>query len=322
MNQLSVDLKEILAEIRHCAIDITQQEWQELGDAIDKFLPNPLNPFFLLPMVTGIGCHGKREELTRTAAVVTLLDVCFRIMDDCADRDDPTSLDRQVGMGRAIHYAMAINAIATQELLNFAIAPPSSSDLIPYYFQSFLQVCQGQDRDLKTNVNSLQEYQDLIKLKTLPAYQFATVIGACVAAADPQQLNAAAEFGQHLGWMTQMLDDIESIWFPTVENQREIEKKTFPVLLGLSLDHPNAERLEKMFHQKQYHRKTICTLLDEMDIRTRLIHSALNHRDEALKSLENLPNSEGKAILQIWLDWYLGQGERLLQPIEPDSVSP
>ena len=313
MNQPSLNLDNTLVEIRSLAIAMAKQEWVELGSLMEEILPNPLNPFFLLSVATGKACEGSIKRLIQVSAILVLIDISLRVIDDCADRDNPNSLDRSIGFGRSINYAVALNTIAMRELLKIAIANHGSEDLIPYYFHSFLQVCKGQDRDMKSSVNSLQEYQELVKIKTIPAYEFATVIGARMASTDENAIALSAKCGQHLGWMTQILDDIESLWFPVVENSREIEKKTFPVLLGLNLDHPNAKIIEELLQRKEYDRVRICNLLDEMDVRTRLMNLALDHRDEAIKSLANLPNPEGKMILNIWLDWYLGDGEHLLK---------
>ncbi|WP_204102736.1 MULTISPECIES: polyprenyl synthetase family protein [Spirulina sp. CCY15215] len=312
INKPSLNLDDALVQIRNLAIAIVKQEWLELGALIDRILPAPLNPFFLLSIATGKGCQGKSDRLIHTAALVVLLDLSLRIIDDCADGDNPNSLDQSIGMGRAINYAIALNTLATRELLNCAIANYNSSDLIDCYFSSFLRVCEGQDRDMKQNVNSLQEYQELVRLKTIPAYQFTTVVGAWVASADENAIALSAKSGIHLGWMTQILDDIESLWFPVVENIREVEKKTFPVLLGLTLEHPNAKILAEMFQQKEYNRIKICNLLDEMDVRTRLMNLALDRRDAAIQALADLPDPEGLNILQIWLDWYLRDGQHLV----------
>ncbi len=313
MNKPSLNLENTLDEIRSLAIAMAMEEWVELGSLMDEILPKPLNPFFLLSVATGKACEGSTKRLIQISAIIVLIDISLRIIDDCADRDNPNSLDRSIGFGRSINYAMALNTLATRELLKIAISNHGLEDLIQYYFNLFLRVCQGQDLDMKCNVKSLQEYQELVKIKTIPAYEFVTVIGARIASADENAIALCAKCGQHLGWMTQILDDLESLWFPVVENSREVEKKTFPVLLGLNLPHPNAKIIEQLFQRKEYERVKICNLLDDMNVRTRLMNLALDHRDEAIKSIANLPKPEGKMILNIWLDWYLGDAERLLK---------
>ncbi|MGB3650973.1 MAG: polyprenyl synthetase family protein [Rivularia sp. (in: cyanobacteria)] len=313
MKQPSLNLDSTLTEIRRRAIAMAMQDWVQLGSLLDEIIPNPLNPFFLLSIATGKACEGSTKRLIEISAILVILDISLRTLDDCADGDNPNSLDQSIGFGRSINYAIVLQTIATRELLKIAIANHGLQDLIQDYFDSFLQVCKGQDRDMKSNVNSLQEYQELVKLKTIPAYEFATVIGARMGSKDENAIALSAKCGQHLGWMTQILDDIESLWFPVVENSWEVEKKTFPVLLGLNLDHPNAKIIQELFQRKEYDRVRICNLLDDMDVRTRLMNLALDHRDEAIQTLASLPNQEGQRILKTWLNWYLGDGESLLK---------
>lgn len=93
------------------------------------------------------------------------------------------------------------------------------------------------------------------------------------------------------------------------------ETATFPVLLGLKLDHPNSYLLAKLCQSPQPDQIQICSLLDAMNVRTQLLHLALDHRDKAIASLNGSLNLEGSELLKIWLDWYLRDGTRLLANI-------
>ncbi|MBD2459255.1 polyprenyl synthetase family protein [Nostoc sp. FACHB-87] len=315
ISKLAINLVEILAQIRQKIISLVEDEWQELGKVVDEILDDPLNPTAIIPIATGISIGAKIDDLIAVAASVTLISLSFRIVDDCIDMDAPDGLYQSLGVGRAINYAMALNAVATREFINFKLPSDNLEGLLRDYFYSFLQVCQGQDKDISQTINSLDEYREIVNLKTVKAYQFATAIASYLSACDADIIALCVQCGTHLGWMTQILDDIESLWFPVTENIREIEKKTFPVLLGLTLEHPNAQKLASLFHKQEYNRIKICELLDEMEVRTRLMNIALDHRDQAIKSLAKLPNPEGSNILQLWLDWYLRNGELLLQPV-------
>lgn len=313
MNELSIDLKEVLADTRMQAVAAAEGGWPELGRLMDSILPDPLNSFALLPVATGRAVGGKISKLTHIAAVVTLIDVSLRIVDDCADQDRTNALYLSVGIGPAMNYAMALNAVAGRELLGARFPAGGLGWLNGYYFSSFLEVCRGQDYDLNQRVATLEEYQEIVRLKTIAAYRFAAGVGAQVASSDISSITLCSKCGEHLGWMAQILDDIEALWFPLTVNIREVEKKTFPVLLGMTIDHPNAKRLDQLFDAEAYDRNQVCELLDEMGVRTRLVNAALDHRDAALKTLNEPHNPEGKRILKLWLDWYLRDGARLLQ---------
>ncbi|MEO1352867.1 MAG: polyprenyl synthetase family protein, partial [Cyanobacteria bacterium J06635_15] len=285
MNELSLDLVEILVNIRNQILTITEEEWPELGNLIDSVLPNPLNPMALLPIATGRAVGGNVRDLIPIASAVILFDLSLRIVDDCADQDDSGAIYHAIGIGRAVNYAMALNTIATRELWRVALPADRLSKLLTAYFHSFLQVCRGQDDDLSKRVTTLDSYQEVVRLKTIAAYEFAAAIGAHVGTADSDAISTCSVCGVHLGWMAQILNDIEALWFPKLENHPEIKKMTFPVLLGLSIDHPNAKEIENLYRIQAFDRAHMCALLDEMDVRTRLMNLALDHRDRAIKSL-------------------------------------
>ncbi|MEP0857170.1 polyprenyl synthetase family protein [Trichocoleus sp. DQ-U1] len=313
MNELSVNLIDTLVRIRNQAVAMSKGSWSELETLIDSILPDPLNPIALLPIATGKAVGGKLDELIHVAAAVVLIDGSLRIIDDCADKDNPDALYESIGVGRSVNYAMALNTIATRELWRSSLSSDMVKGLLNNYFCSFLQVCQGQDFDINKRINSLPEYQEIVKLKTVAAYEFAAVVGARIACSESNAIALCSNCGAHLGWMTQILDDIEALWFPITENSLEIEKLSFPILLGLTINHSNAHLLEKLCHEKEFDRIQICKLLDEMKVRTRLMNLALDHRDKAIESLSGSLNPEGSQILKIWLDWLLRDGARLLK---------
>ena len=304
------DVREILATIRTRCIALAEQEWADLGAIVDSILPDPLDPVILLPIATGRAAGADVEDLEQVAAAILLVSLALRIADDCADRDNPVALDQEIGLGRAVNAALALNAIGARE---FSHKQPFQDQLLGSYYRSFLQICQGQDRDMGSRTTSLADYEQIVRLKTVAAYEFAALVGARIASSDPGIIAKCSQCGMHLGWMAQILDDIESLWFLDIENSSGIEKPTFPVLLGLAMDHPNAQLLGELCRAKEYDRTRICTLLDEMNVRTKLMHLALDHRDAAIEALGGSFDPEGAAILKLWLDWLLRDGARLLE---------
>ena len=300
---------EVLARIRAHCLALCQAEWAELGALVNSIFPDPLDPIALLPIATGRAAGAALEDLEQAAAATLPVSLALRIVDDYADRDDPGALDQSIGPGRAMNAALALNAIGARQ---FSRQHPFQGPIQDSYYRAFLQVCQGQDRDMAQPASSLADYEAIVRLKTVAAYEFAAGIGARLASADPDLIARCSQCGLHLGWMTQILDDIESLWFPVAESAADVEKPTFPVLLGLRMDHPNAQLLGKLYQAQTYDRLRICALLDEMDVRRQLMHTALDHRDAALEALRGAPNPEGAAILQLWLDWLLRDGAHLL----------
>jgi len=310
MTTLSIDLTKLLSQIREHTVKLCHESWNELGLMMNSTLPDPLGPMVLLPIASGFAVRGQYPYLVRIASCVLLISTALEIIDDCADLDKSDALLETIGIGPSVNFAFALNTIATRELYSISQKNPQFASLIGEYFQAFLMVAQGQNDDMKLGVTTLYEYEAVVRNKTVAAYEFAMTSGALISNADPKEFQQIQQCGRHLGWMIQILNDIEGLWFP---NRNDVvEMRTFPVFYGASLDHENAERLREIIFNKKVSRKEVCGLLDGMDIRMRLLSLALNHRDKAIELLGGKFNPEGQAILSIWLDWVLRDGERLL----------
>ncbi|MBN2147580.1 MAG: polyprenyl synthetase family protein [Anaerolineales bacterium] len=302
-----LDIRLILAHIRLCCLALCQQEWLALAEIADALLPDPLDPIALIPIATGCASGSPPiDDLEQAAAALLLVSLSLRIADDCADQDNPNALYQEIGLGRAVNAALAFNAIGAREFSHH-------NQITGFYNHAFLQVCRGQDADIAQFVDSLADYEQIVRHKTVAAYEFAAALGAHIATTDPAIIARCSQCGVHLGWMAQILDDIETLWFPETESPTEFKKTAFPILLGLSIDHPNAKLLGEIIHTQEYDRTRICELLDDMDVRARLIHTALDHRDAALTTLRGAPHPEGADILNLWLNWLLRDAARLIE---------
>jgi geranylgeranyl pyrophosphate synthase len=306
------NLTSVLADIRGRAVAMARGGFPDLGELVGRLLPDPLKPVALLPVAAGMAAGGKPQDLIDSAAVIVLAGVSMRAIDDLADLDNPRALHLSIGAGRAMNLAMALSAVVAREL--------AGSPLLDAHLRSILTICQGQDRDMRREVSSLAEYKEIVKLKTVAAYELAAASGARAVTADEEVIDLCSRSGRHLGWMAQMLDDIEALWFPAPGTSAAIETRTFPVLLGLTIDHPSARELKAALREEELDRARICSLLDEMSVRTRLMSLALDQRDHAMAALGSPLKPEGSALLKLWLDWLLRGGERLVAPVAHSSA--
>lgn len=319
----NLDLPQILTHIRQQAVTVGQQQWLALGDFLATTLPDPLDPIALLPFATGLATGeatgnttaAQRERLVQGAALIVLANLALRIIDDCADQDDEQSVERVLGLGRAVNYAVALNNVVSQALWQMGQDLPQLQPLYVAYLNAWLTVCHGQDLDLRQVANSLQTYHAVVERKTVAAYEFAAQLGAALSTTEATSIAHCQQCGQHLGWMAQVLDDIEALWFPGAAGHNEINKYTFPLLWGLNQPGPAAQHLAAIYQHPNKDRLQICALLDEMQARVHLLEFALNHRDQALAHLKALPNPAGKQLVEIWLNWLLRDGQKLITPI-------
>jgi geranylgeranyl pyrophosphate synthase len=316
MPNARLDYADLLAAIRRQAVTLAAAAWPDLGALVDASLSEPLAPFALLPVCTALACGGKAETVTPVAAAVVVAALALRIVDDCTDGDNPNALYLEIGTGRAVNVAAAFSMAALQALRRCPFPAGNSPTPLDGYLDAFLRVCAGQDQELQLTSQklpqNLDDYCAIVQAKTVAAYEFAAWVGARCVTADETLLARCQACGNHLGWMVQMLDDIEALWFADGPSDLALGRLTFPVLYGLMLDHSSVPLLASLCQERPYDVPLICALLDKMEVRPHLMAHALDHRDQALAALDAPLAFGGRDALQHWLNWTYRDGARLL----------
>lgn len=146
--------------------------------------------------------------------------------------------------------SQAINAGAALE----ALVPRAVTELMParhlerlapalrVISEAMLQLCRGQVMDLEFEQRvdvSVDEYLEMIQLKTASLFDCAARLGALAAGAGEAASDRAGDFGRHLGMAFQIIDDIQGIWGASAETGKpdgsdlRNGKKTLPTLVAL-----------------------------------------------------------------------------------------
>jgi geranylgeranyl pyrophosphate synthase len=174
------------------------------------------------------------------------------------------------------------------------------------YFDAAVQACAGQDRDITAPPASLEDYLQLVEDKTASAFAFAAWAAARLHTDAEPQLRAAEACGRHVGRMLQILDDFEACWFPIGLSDIGQGKRTLPVFFGLAqIDHPAQPELARILASSVpwAEERRVIEILDDMDIRRRVVRAAVKERDLARAAAAELPVADGAAILDVYLDW-------------------
>ncbi len=153
----------------------------------------------------------------------------------------------------------AINAGAALE----ALVPRAVAELMParhlerlapalrLIADAMLQLCRGQVVDLEFEQRvdvTVDEYLEMIRLKTASLFECAARLGALAAGAGEAASDRAADFGRHLGMAFQIIDDIQGMWGTASETGKpegsdlRNGKKTLPTLHALKAGPPSGRR--------------------------------------------------------------------------------
>lgn len=173
-------------------------------------------------------------------------------------------------------------------------------ELLQVFNKTAVEVCEGQqmDMDFETRTNvSIDEYIEMIRLKTSVLLGCALELGAIVA--DTTSANKALiyEFGQHIGIAFQIQDDILDLYADPMKFGKQVggdvlaNKKTLLVLKAIELASP-AEL--SVFHSLQNElvpqQKIDATraLFDQLGVREAAREMMDSHYKIALRALEQI----------------------------------
>lgn len=114
--------------------------------------------------------------------------------------------------------------------------PEKIAPVMELYNRTAIEVCIGQQRDMefeKRAVVSVDEYLDMIRLKTSVLVGGAMQIGAMINGASEQDQQLVYEFGESLGMAFQLHDDLLDVFGDIAQTGKQIggdiiaDKKTF-----------------------------------------------------------------------------------------------
>lgn len=142
-------------------------------------------------------------------------------------------------------------------------------------------VCQGQQADMnfeKRNDVSIEEYIDMIKLKTAVLLAGSMQIGALIGGAEKQQASLLYEFGENLGLAFQLQDDILDVYGDPEKFGKLVggdilaNKKTFMLIKAKELAQGDLEKdLTHWLSNNSYNPKdkikAITSIYDDLEVR-------------------------------------------------------
>ena len=166
----------------------------------------------VLVMAACEACGGTKEQAMPAALAVELFHNFTLMHDDIMDeaplRRGQATVHEKWDYNLAILSGDALHVRACEALLDApADALPS---LLRLYHRTALEVCEGQEQDMAFETRdtvALEEYMEMIRLKTSVLLAAALDMGGGSAGADEATREALYEFGLHVGLAFQLQDD-------------------------------------------------------------------------------------------------------------------
>ena len=166
----------------------------------------------VLVMAACEACGGTREQALPAALAVELFHNFTLMHDDIMDeaplRRGHATVHEKWGDNLAILSGDALHVMACEALLD---APEGAlPSLLRMYHRTALEVCEGQEQDMAFETRdevALEEYMEMIRLKTSVLLAAALFMGGASAGADTVTREALYAFGLHVGLAFQLQDD-------------------------------------------------------------------------------------------------------------------
>ena len=254
MNYLSLIRKPIekdfadFVDLFNKSLTHTDGMLSQVLEHIKKKAGKRMRPMLILLMAKN---HGAVSDVTQNAAVgLELLHTASLVHDDVVDDSD----ERRGQASVNAVYNNKVAVLAGDYLLSTALLHVSFTDnqkIVQYLAELGRTLASGEILQL-SNINnqtiSEEAYYEVIKQKTAALFEACCAIGALSAGASDSEIEAAKQFGQNLGIVFQIRDDIfdyydsPEIGKPTGNDMAE-GKLTLPAIHVL-MTTPDAEMRE------------------------------------------------------------------------------
>ena len=175
------------------------------------------------------------------------------IMDNAPIRRGKETVYKKWNSNIAILSGDVLASMAMQQLLKTPCTPETLIKMSNIFIQTSIQICEGQQYDLDFETQeevTLDEYLNMIRLKTAVMLAGCLKTGAVLSNASEQDQDALYQYGINIGIAFQLVDDLldvyadKEIFGKEIGGDIQANKKTFLYLLALQK--ANKEQKEQL----------------------------------------------------------------------------
>ncbi|HYP39812.1 MAG TPA: polyprenyl synthetase family protein [Chloroflexia bacterium] len=235
----------------------------EEDDAQSTLTPRwPLYVVACYQAAVGQEGRGTWKEAVPAAVAVEISMAAADLLDEIAD-EDPSPIVQQYGAGQALNTANLMLVMAQQVLLKAACGGSGEKalDALGALQEMLMDAAVGQHLDMLydrmgAGEVDLEMSARVTELKAGTLIGGACRMGALMAGADKQVVDLLAKFGQAMGGVAQIINDIQDV-LPAEEGNGGVNierktdvalhKRTLPIVFTLRDDGPKPNALQRAF---------------------------------------------------------------------------
>ena len=189
--------------------------------------------------------------------------------------------------------------------------PHHLKEIISLFNKTAIEICEGQDLDMQfenRDIVELEEYIDMIRLKTAVLVGCALKMGAIIGNSNAKDANLMYDFGVNLGTAFQIDDDILDLYGNELavgkQSGGDIIEGKHSVLMILSKKIANPSQLEQLnlflsYTNAQKKVKDVKALFNSMNVKDAASELKNQYYSKAVKSIEllSIQDAQKKLLL-------------------------
>ena len=201
-------------------------------------------------LLSAEACGGELAHAVPAAAAIEILHNFSLVHDDIEDDSDTrrgqAALWTLVGLAQGINTGdgmFTLARLALHRMPGAGVGPAVAFEAMRELDHACMRLIEGQYHDIAFETRSSverEEYLAMIEGKTSALFAASAAMGALIAGAPPQRVDALREWGRQIGLAFQAVDDLLGIWGdPAVTGKPvgddvAVRKQTFPVIAALA----------------------------------------------------------------------------------------
>jgi geranylgeranyl pyrophosphate synthase len=198
----------------------------------------------LLPGLCCQAAGGDPHWADDVAAAWLMFYLAADLMDSVEDQDQPDSWWADYGPAAALNVATGLFFAASRSLnrlYDFVGIGSYAGEMIEDFHTGFIRMSGGQYLDMSIPEPSLEQYWKIAENKSGTFFSLACWSGARLAIMEKDRLGNFADFGNHLGVLIQVLDDLDDLRelsVPSCPQKSTVLFHSLPVVYALDVSPP------------------------------------------------------------------------------------
>ena len=267
------------------------------------------------PLLTLLACdmfEGEINNAVYPAIAIELFHNFTLIHDDIMDkaplRRGKETVYRKWNQDIAILSGDTLFAIAYQNLVK--TKTEYIPEIINVFNQAAIEVCEGQQLDMnfeKLSNISIEDYINMIRLKTAALISASLKLGAIIGNADEMDVNNIYKFGENIGIAFQLMDDLLDVYSDSVKfgktNSGDIKtnKKTYLYLIASKIADKEVQEKLKYYYSESFDNEaekvsSVTEIFNNLDVKSHTIEKIDHYYEKAFNALEMIKAHNEKKV--------------------------